>query len=191
MVPGSDQPTTVRYVLSGFGGQGIQLVSLCLAQAGFQAGLQPVQFCVYSGAIRGGEIECFVVLTSEGMCSPVPGVADVGIIMSSEGVKLSLDRVVPEGGLVVNQTTVPEVEEYGRRVDYLRLDDLAREHFDDRRPATMLAAGFAVTRYGPVDAEQLVEGMRRTVPAHRSGLIEANAAAVRLGAKLADEVVVR
>ncbi len=191
MVAGSDRPIKVRYVLSGFGGQGIQLASLCLAQAGFLAGLQPVQFCIYSGAIRGGEIECFVVLSNEGMSSPVPGVADVGIIMSSEGVKLSLDRVVPQGGLVVNQTTVPEVEERGRVVDYLPLDDLAREHVGDRRPATMLAVGFAVTRYGPVDAEQLVEGMRGTVPAHRSSLIDANAVAIRLGAKLADEVVVQ
>ncbi len=190
-MPGHNRPLTVRYVLSGFGGQGIQLASMCLARAAVNAGLQPAQFCIYSGAIRGGEIECFVVMSNEGMCSPAPGVADVGIIMSSEGVKLSLHRVAPEGGLVVNQTTVPEVAADGRQVDYIPFDDLAREHVGDKRPATMLAAGFAVTRYGPVDTEQLVVGMRRTVPSHRSGLIEANAAAIRLGAELAEQAAVR
>jgi 2-oxoglutarate ferredoxin oxidoreductase subunit gamma len=182
---------TRRVVMGGFGGQGIKLATQVLARAAGESGLSFTHYCIYSGAIRGGEIECFVVVSDEGLPSPCPATANFGLLMSTEGVAKAAHRVEPDGVAIVNADLVDDIN-IAAEVRRVPFTSMATQQFGDPRVASMIAIAYlteAVGLFGGWDGS-LEEAMRAVVPPHRRALVEKNASALSFGRRAAVEQVV-
>src|SRR4029453_701971 len=94
-------------VMTGLGGQGVQLLAKLLAEAGIPEGRQVMMFGIFMGMIRGGSSESTVVLADDEIVSPpiVPEFWGV-LAMHPEGLAKLAPKVRAGGVLVRNATMV-------------------------------------------------------------------------------------
>ncbi len=122
-----------RMKMSGFGGQGILMLGLGVAQAGMQAGYNVSWLPSYGPEMRGGTANCQVILSSKRIGSPLVNYPTVLVAMNVP----SLDRFeedVEAGGLIIYDTSL--IDRAPKRTDVEVLGI----------PATKMADGLGNTR---------------------------------------------
>ena len=174
-------------LLTGIGGQGVQLAAQVLARAGVRDGRHVLLFGVYGGAMRGMNTDATVVLGDAPVQAPP--------LLSRAWSALALhDRywapVAPKiaaGGLVVvnDSTFTASVDEDRYTVRRIRATELAAELGNDLT-ASMVLLGAFVALTGIVGRDALLDGMRDSVPAYRRQHLAANEAALRAGGEVVD-----
>jgi len=170
-------------VMTGIGGQGIQLVAKLLAQAGMREGRQVMTFGVFKGMIRGGTSESTVVLADDEIVSP-PIAPDPWAVLAMHGEELPrlAPRLRPGGVLVVNANLVPKPPAPdGVRTIAVPAGDLATAA-GAPLGASMAALGALAAATGVARVESLVAALGEVLPPHRRTRIDANRACLEAGA---------
>jgi 2-oxoglutarate ferredoxin oxidoreductase subunit gamma len=172
-------------VLTGIGGQGVQLAAKTLAMAATAEGRQVMMSAHYGGEMRGGQTEASVVV-SDGALRPVPILESAwsAYVMHPRYWPGVLDRLRPGGVAVVNTNVADELDLAGRtdvEVVGVRAGDLAGEL------GSAMAAGFVLlgaytSVTGLAGIESLVAAMKELVPPYRTQHVVTNEAAIRAGA---------
>lgn len=181
-------------VITGIGGQGIQLVAKLLAQAGMREGRQVMMFGIFKGTIRGGSSESTVVVADEEITTPpiVPRAWGV-IAMHGEDLPGLGAKVGPGSVLLLNSNLVgkPPAWDGVRRIA-LPATDLATA-LGNPMGASMVALGAFAAATGIVGLEAIEGALGDVLPPHRRKLIDANRAALRRGAEVvgADDAALR
>jgi 2-oxoisovalerate ferredoxin oxidoreductase beta subunit len=107
VAPGAAAATrSVRLKFSGFGGQGVLSLGICVAEAGRLAGLQTTWFPSYGPEQRGGAAACAVVMSGQPIGSPMVDHPDVLIGLNQPALDRYLHEVRP-GGWVFYDSLVP------------------------------------------------------------------------------------
>ncbi len=171
-------------VMSGAGGQGIQLCTKMLVMAAARANMHVMHFGWYAGPIRGGMSKCMMVIGDESLVSP-PIVKRpwCGIAMHDK-YSADLEETVQTGGiLIVNSTIVPPQT---RRKDITLVEVPATKIANDL--GNPLACGLvaigalaATTRIVPL--EEIAKAIEESLPPYRRHLAEANHRCLRAGAQ--------
>jgi Pyruvate/2-oxoacid:ferredoxin oxidoreductase gamma subunit len=178
-------------LLTGIGGQGIQLAAQVLARAAIAEGRQVQMFGSYGGMMRGGNTEATVVMADGAIESP-PTVADTwsAIFMHhdfSEPTRAKLRR----GSLVLVNTTVFEgtfdTDEY--QVVEVAATDLAVD-LGNILTASMVMLGAYVAATDIVTLDAVDAAIAASLPAYRSQHVARNVAAVRAGFDVAPRAIV-
>lgn len=169
-------------LMTGIGGQGIQLASKILAQAASEEGKNVMHFGVYGGVIRGGTSDCTIVASTEELLAPpIIDEAWALVAMHPRSLGAVLPKVRPGGVVVANSTLVtqdiPRIDRFVIDIPATRLAEQAGNIVG----ASLIALGGFVAATGYVSAESVVAAMRRQIPAHRQTLIEFNATCLELG----------
>lgn len=169
-------------LLSGIGGQGIQLAAKTLAMGGTAEGKQVMMSSHYGGEMRGGQTEASVVVADERVRS-VPILESVwsAFLMHGRYWPGVAARLRPGGVVVANSTVVTELPAGDYEIHLVPAGDLAAE------VGSVMGAGFvllgaysAVT--GLVGLDALVGAMKQLVPPYRTQHVVLNEAALRAGA---------
>lgn len=171
-------------VMTGLGGQGIQLVAKLLAEAGIREGRQVMMFGIFMGMIRGGSSESTVVLADGEIVSPpiVPEFWGV-LAMHSEGVAKLAPKVPPGGVIVRNATMVPRPTGWeGVRDIAVPATDIAKE-LGQPLGASMIALGVLAAATGVVAVPSLVAALGSVLPSHRQKHVAANRECLERGAR--------
>jgi 2-oxoacid:acceptor oxidoreductase gamma subunit (pyruvate/2-ketoisovalerate family) len=169
-------------LLTGIGGQGIQLAAQVLARAAIGEGRQVQMFGSYGGMMRGGNTEATVVI-ADGAIEAPPTVADTwsAIFMHHDFSEPTRAKLRP-GSLVLVNTTVFEgsfdTGEY--RVVELAATDLAVD-LGNIMTASMVMLGAYVAATDIVALDSVDAAIADSLPAYRSQHIERNVAAVHAG----------
>ena len=178
-------------LLTGIGGQGIQLAAQVLARAAIAEGREVQMFGSYGGMMRGGNTEATVVMADGAIESP-PTVADTwsAIFMHhdfSEPTRAKLRR----GSLVLVNTTVFEgtfdTDEY--QVVEVAATDLAVD-LGNILTASMVMLGAYVAATDIVTLDAVDAAIAASLPAYRSQHVARNVAAVRAGFDVAPRAIV-
>ena len=173
-------------LLTGIGGQGIQLAAQVLARASIAEGRQVQMFGSYGGMMRGGNTEATVVI-ADGTIEAPPTVADTwsAIFMHHDFSEPTRAKLRP-GSLVLVNTTVFEgsfdADEY--RVVELAATDLAVD-LGNIMTASMVMLGAYVAATDIVALDSVDHAIGASLPAYRSQHIERNVAAVHAGFEVA------
>ena len=162
-------------IITGIGGQGIQLVAKLLAQAGMREGRQVMMFGIFGGMIRGGSSESTVVIADEQIVAPpiVPRAWAV-LAMHPEGLPKLARKAQPGGMLVFNSslvTTPPAWEGVCQLA--VPATEIAKA-MGQVMGASMIALGAFAGATGIVAVESLHEALGEVLPPHRRKLIDAN-----------------
>jgi len=174
--------TEREVLLTGIGGQGVQLAAQVLARAGVLDGRHVLLFGVYGGAMRGMNTDATVVLADGPVQSPpLPSSAWAALAMHDR-YWAPVGPKIRDGGLVVvNDSTFAATLEDRYTVERIPATELAAGLGNDLT-ASMVLLGAFVALTGIVGVDALLGGMRQSVPAYRRQHVEANEAALAAGA---------
>ena len=169
-------------LLTGIGGQGIQLAAKTLAMAATAEGRQVLMSSHYGGEMRGGQTEASVILADEGLRSvPIIESAWSALVMHGRYWPGVAVRMKP-AGLVVYNSNVAEIEDGDWSRVAVPAGDIAEEIGAPMAAAFVLLGGYAGAT-GMVTSDSLVGAMRDLVPPYRVQHVENNERAIRAGAE--------
>jgi Pyruvate/2-oxoacid:ferredoxin oxidoreductase gamma subunit len=169
-------------LLTGIGGQGVQLAANVLAHAALAEGRDVQLFGSYGGMMRGGNTDAELVIADDRVDAP-PTVASAwaAIAMHPDYADSILARIAEEG-LVLRNAVLWEAPL--RRPDLHVVDvaavDLATEA-GAVMAATMVMLGALGTLTGLVGLESLRTAVRACVPPYRQQHLELNDRALQVG----------
>lgn len=168
-------------ILTGIGGQGIQLAAKTLAMAATAEGRQVMMSSHYGGEMRGGQTEASVVMADDVLRAvPILETAWSAMVMHGRywpGVAARLRR---DGVTVVNTTNASEVTTGPGEIVGVAAGDIAAGIGVPMAAGFVLLGAYAAAT-GIVGTDALVEAMRELVPPYRTQHIAANEAAIRAG----------
>lgn len=171
-------------MLTGIGGQGIQLSAKTLALAAVAEGKQAMLLGSYAGAMRGGQTDASVVVADARLRAlPKLPSAWSAIVMHPDYWPSTRERIRPGGVVVTNSTVVHEIGRDDLAAFELPVGELAAQ-MGASMGASYIALGAYATLTGIVSVDSLVEAMRQSVPSYRTQHLVANEAALRKGAEL-------
>lgn len=168
-------------MLTGIGGQGIQLTAKTLATAAVAEGRHVMLLGHYAGAMRGGQTDASVVLGDEPLRTlPIVQEAWAGIVMHDAYWPSTKERIRPGGVVVVNSSLVGDVDRDDCHVVGVPATQIATDNGAPMTAGYVLISAFAAVT-SLVGVEAMVEAMRELVPPYRTQHLEANEHAIRTG----------
>ena len=175
-------------LLSGIGGQGVQLAAQVLALAALDEGRDVQLFGSYGGMMRGGNTDATLVLSDDQVTSPPTVGAAWGVLVLHHEYAAPVLARVRRGGIVVRNTSVWEgpfdagpLDDGGCTVVDVAATELAQAA-GHAIAAAMVMLGALSRATGVVSLAALQRAARGAVPAYRTQHIERNGRALDMGA---------
>lgn len=178
-------PVTEReLLLTGIGGQGVQLAAQVVARAAVLEGRDVMLFGVYGGVMRGGNSDATVVVADGPVqAPPIVSHAWSAVALHPRYWEPLRARLVPDAVVVVNSSLFEEPVDLPR-VFEVPATEVATEQLGNPMAVSMVATGAYVALTGLVTLDSAIAAMRESLPAYRRQHADANAEALRAGAAL-------
>ena len=172
-------------LMTGIGGQGVQLAAKMLAHAGMLEGRQVMQFSMFMGSMRGGSSECTVVVADrEVEAPPVVPHAWAAVAMHPTELSLIERKLRPGSTVLYNRTLMPEAPAIRADCRWVAVEAgrlAAERQYMQGQSLVALGAFCALT--GIVEAKSLEEGLRQMLPPYRHHTIPKNVECLTAGAE--------
>ena len=181
--------TEREVLLTGIGGQGVQLAAQVLARAAVLEARHVLLFGVYGGAMRGMNTDGTVVVGDEPIHSPpLLSRAWSAIAMHDRYWGPVAPKIRAGGVVVVNDSTfAADLGAVPARSFRVRATELAAE-IGNELAASMVILGAYAAITGLVTLDGLHAGMRESVPAYRRQHIELNEQALTTGFEAVEQL---
>ena len=175
-------------IISGFGGQGVLSMGKILAYSGLMEDKEVTWMPAYGPEQRGGTANVTVIVSDERISSPILSHYDVAIVLNQP----SLDKFEPKvkaGGIliydgygVINPPQRKDITVY--RIDAM---DKAAE-MKNSKVFNMIVLGGLLKLRPIVTLENVIKGLKKTLPERHHHLIPMNEEAIKKGMELIREV---
>jgi 2-oxoglutarate ferredoxin oxidoreductase subunit gamma len=176
--------TERELLITGIGGQGVQLAAQVVARAATLEGRDVMFFGVYGGMMRGGPTDSTVVVADGPITSPpVVSRAWSTIAMHDEHWAPLVPRLRPGAIVLVNDETFTTPIEGDVTVHRVAATEIAAD-LGNRLGGAMVMVGAYAGVTGLVGIDSLVAAMRASIPSYRVQHAEANERALRAGWEL-------
>jgi 2-oxoglutarate ferredoxin oxidoreductase subunit gamma len=179
---------TEEIIVAGFGGQGVLSLGKILAYSGMMQDMEVSWFPSYGPEMRGGTANVTVILSDDGVSSPVLNEYDTAILLNQQSVDKFESKVKPGGLLVYDGngiTTHPSRKDISIfRVD--AADEAAK--MSTTRTFNMIVLGGYLKIKPVVKLENVLDGLRKSLPARYHHLIPVNEEAIKRGMEIIHEV---
>jgi Pyruvate/2-oxoacid:ferredoxin oxidoreductase gamma subunit len=172
-------------LLTGIGGQGVQLAARTLAVAAISDGLEAMVFGEYGGMMRGGNTDATVVIGTGRLLTPPTVSRAWGAVAMHHEYWGDVARRLLSGGVVIVDSTVFRGDIEG--TDLVVVPVAATETANDlgnSRGGAMVALGALSAATGLVGVESLAAAIGEVLPPYRAQHAKANAEAIRAGYSL-------
>lgn len=170
-------------LISGIGGQGIQLIGKTLALAAIREGRHVMLSGEYGGAMRGGSSVGTVVISPEPVRS-LPNLPSAGALIAlSHLFWENVGHRLRPGALVLAEEAIAKDLPPMDNPHLVTVPATAiAMQIGSRMAAGMVIVGAYAALTGIVTADNLVAAMKDQVPSYRRQHVEANERAIRAGA---------
>src|SRR5436190_2732464 len=168
-------------LITGIGGQGIQLAAQVLARAATLEGRSVMYLGLYGGMMRGGNTDSTVVVGDGPIeAPPVVPKAWSAIAMHDEYWAPLEPKLRPGGLVLVNDTTFSL--DVSAPVTFVRLPaTTVASDLGNPLGGSMVMLGAYAGATGIVEQTSLVEAMRQSIPSYRTQHIESDERALLAG----------
>jgi 2-oxoisovalerate ferredoxin oxidoreductase beta subunit len=172
-----------RVKIAGFGGQGVLLLGVGLADCGMRSGYQVSWLPSYGPEMRGGTANCHVRISEDPIGSPVVEQADVLIAMNKPSlVKFEAD-LRPQGLLLYDSSLI-DIAPTRKDVEVLAIPATQMaDELGSTKAGNMVMLGAYVARSGLLDLDGVAAAMPHFIKAKQT--IPLNEKAIRAGADYA------
>jgi len=143
-------------ICSGFGGQGVLVAGMILADSGMEAGKNVTWYPSYGAEMRGGTANCNVVICDEEIASPFCSEADVLLTMNEVAIDKFEKQLRPGGLLLVNNSVVKADRTYRDDITCIKVaaTDIANE-MGNPRGANIVMLGALACASADFDPEYM------------------------------------
>ncbi len=169
-------------IITGIGGQGVQLGAQVLARAAAREGRHVMLLGTYGGTMRGGPTDATLVVGDAALEAP-PIVARTGAAIAVHHAFWEpVGRKLAPGAVVVLNASLfeAELDRDAHRVFDVPATALASESGSALAASMVLVGAYAAVT-GLVGLDSLGEAMRECVPSYRREHVETNERALRAG----------
>ena len=174
--------STVQFLFSGFGGQGILFAGKFMAYKGLIEDKQVSWLPSYGPEMRGGTASCGVIIGDEPVGSPIVTAPDVLIAMNLPSLDKYESTVAPGGIIFADSTLI----ERGVKRDDVTVYEIpaTRLASDNGMPtlANMIIVGKVLSVLGQFDREGVEAALKKVISAKRADMLEVNFKAMQIGA---------
>jgi 2-oxoglutarate ferredoxin oxidoreductase subunit gamma len=176
-------------IIAGLGGGGVLMAGQLLAQAGISQYRNVVYFPSYATSMRGGAVECTVILSHRRIGSPVLTQAEALVIMDVSQLQYFENRLQP-GGLLILESSRLESGQGVKRQDVRVINVPALKmatDLGDTRATNLILLG-AYIRATKALSPQYIEAEleRRLLGRGEEALLSLNKKAFRAGLEIGD-----
>jgi Pyruvate/2-oxoacid:ferredoxin oxidoreductase gamma subunit len=171
-------------MVSGIGGQGVQLAAQVIARAATAEGRNVMFFGMYGGEMRGGNTESTVVVADGPLDAP-PIIAKTwsAMVMHTEFWASTRAKLRPGSVVVLNSTLVhADIDRDSLNVVELPATELAATELGNVMTQSMVMTGAYLALTGLVPLEAAIAAMRDALPSYRRQHADLNERALRVGA---------
>jgi Pyruvate/2-oxoacid:ferredoxin oxidoreductase gamma subunit len=169
-------------IITGIGGQGIQLAGQILARAAIAEEREVMMLGTYGGTMRGGNTESTVIIGDGPLISP-PIVSHVGtaLVMHHQFWKTTQAKLRPRALVVINSSLFEgELDRASLRVVEIPATQRAADAGSPLAASLVLLGAYArATEI--VGLPALMQGLRESLPSYRTQHLPLNEEALRLG----------
>jgi Pyruvate/2-oxoacid:ferredoxin oxidoreductase gamma subunit len=169
-------------MMTGIGGQGVQLAARVLALAAVAEGRQVQLFGSYGGMMRGGNTDTTLIVADMPIVSP-PTIATTwsAILVHPEFAEVVWARLQPGGVALVNSSVAEWETRTEAQVIAVPASDIA---IDTGNPmaVSMVLVGAYASATGMVRLASLADAVGQALPAYRAKHIDLSVAALNAGA---------
>ena len=175
-------------IIAGFGGQGVLSMGKILAYAGLLEGKEVSWMPSYGPEQRGGTANVTVILSDERISSPVLNQYDIAIILNQPSMDKFEDKIKPGGILIYDgygiHTLTDRTDITIYRVDAM---DTATE-MKNEKAFNMLILGGLLQVQPMVHIENVLLGLKKSLPERHHHLLTMNEAAIHKGMEIIQQV---
>ena len=175
--------STTKFLLSGFGGQGVLFLGKFLAYKGLVDDKQVSWLPSYGPEMRGGTASCGIIISDEPVGSPIVSNPDILVAMNLPSLDRYEPAVVP-GGMIFADSTLIErkVERDDVKAYYIPATRLAGEN-NCPKLANMILLGKILATIGEFDEDAMRATLAKVVPPKHADMLEINLKALKIGAE--------
>jgi len=170
-----------NYIIAGFGGQGVLFAGKVIANAFMLAGKNVTWYPCYGAEMRGGTVNCEIVVSDEEVSSVHKKNADCVIVLN----QLSFDRFLPiikQGGTLICNSSLVEKARPRDDIEYIfvPMTDKAIS-MGNHKLANMVSLGVLSNTEKVLNTQILEKAIDMVLPETRKKLAKSNMEAVMLG----------
>ena len=172
---------TNRFLIAGFGGQGLLFAGKFMAYKGMMEDKQVTWLPSYGPEMRGGTASCSVVISDEPVSSPIVENPDVLMVMNLPSLDKYEATVAPGGTIFVDSTLIErKVERTDVKVVYIPATRLASEN-NMASLANMILVGAILKELDQFDDEGINAALKKVVSARHQQMFDFNLKALEIG----------
>lgn len=175
-------------IIAGFGGQGVLSMGKILAYSGVMQDMEVTWMPSYGPEMRGGTANVTVILSDQRISSPVLHEFDTAIILNQQSLDKFEKEVKPGGTLIYDSNGITRHPER-TDINIYRVD--AAEETTNMQSAktyNMIVLGAYLKVRPVVKMENVLKGLKKSLPERHHHLIPLNEKAIIRGSEIIREV---
>ena len=174
-------------VIAGFGGQGVLTMGEILAYSGIMEDKEVSWFPAYGPEQRGGTANVTVIISDEPISSPVVNKYDVAIVLNQPSLDKFEEKLKPGGILIYDGYSVnnkPERED----INVYRVNAMEEAtKMENTRVFNMIILGGLLKVSPMIEIENVMKGLKETLPERHHHLLPMNEKAILLGMEIVQQ----
>jgi 2-oxoglutarate ferredoxin oxidoreductase subunit gamma len=175
-------------IIAGFGGQGVLSMGKILAYSGLMEGKEVSWFPSYGPEQRGGTANVTVIVSDERISSPVLNAYDIAIILNQPSLDKFEKTVKPGGVLIYDSYGIPQAP-VRKDIRIYRIDAMkASVDTDNGKAFNMFVLGGMLKIDPVVTLENVMAGLKKSLPERHHHLLPANEKAILKGMEIIEEM---
>jgi len=179
---------TEEIIIAGFGGQGVLSMGKILAYSGLMQGQEVSWFPSYGPEQRGGTANVTVIVSDERVSSPVLNSYDTAIILNQPSLDKFESKIKPGGTLIFDGYGIKKLPTR-KDINIYRIDamDKAMEMNAAKSFNMIILGGFLKVR-PVVKIENVMRGLKNSLPERHHHLLPMNEAAIKTGMEIISKI---
>ncbi|NCB97409.1 MAG: 2-oxoglutarate ferredoxin oxidoreductase subunit gamma [Bacteroidia bacterium] len=168
-------------IIAGFGGQGVLSMGKILAYSGIMQGQQVTWMPSYGPEMRGGTANVTVILSDSKISSPLLSKFDTAIILNQQSMDKFENSVKPGGILIYDPNGITR-QPVRKDIKIYSIDavDISNE-LGNSKAYNMVVLGAYLSKKQIVSMENVIKGLKKSIPERHHHLIPMNEQAIRVG----------
>ena len=161
-------------LIAGFGGQGVLFIGQLLANACMDSGLNVTWSPAYGAEMRGGTVNCEIVVSDTEVSSVHKQDTDYAIVLNQQSFDKFVKRVKKGGTIVANSTLVAETRPRDDiKYVFAPMTKLAND-LGTSKVTNVVSLGVLSTVCDVVTKEYLAKGIEKVLGAKKKDLLPLN-----------------
>lgn len=179
---------TEELIIAGFGGQGVLSMGKILCYSGIVQGQEVTWMPSYGPEMRGGTANVTVILSDERISSPIVGEFDTAIILNQQSMD-KFEKTVKKGGTLIYDSNGITRHPERKDINIYRVEAAEEAaKMDSTKTFNMIVLGGYLKVKPIVKMENVVAGIKKSLPERYHHLVPMNEKAITRGTEIVKQI---